>query len=190
MPGKPAFHEDPPIILKAKKLISKLSLWPWTNSSSALSKSAVDKPLSKKQKLAIGSNCSSELRLHHEGYVLTKVNRNELMSEARLTDRHIRFSQLIFKIQFLSVDGLQLTLLVTKKPTPVASKSSYLQRVHCRNNHWITASSTGCTQKSNSLLVCNSLYSSTDNVTMNLLHLILRDDVCVRMAACPCRNLT
>ena len=78
-------------------------------------------------------------------------------------------------------------LLVTNNLTPVTCKSNCLQIVHCRSNDWITVSTIGCTLMSNTVFLYVSLYSSTDNVTvtMNVLHLLLGEDVCVRMEACP-----
>ena len=184
VPSTLTFHGDLPSIFKLKKLLSKLSL-PWSNSSStsnSLARSEVDETSNKKQKLEQSKNpvvvCdddnhihSSEIWLCRERYVLRMTDRYNIVSGAQLTDRHIDFSQLILKEQFQSIHGFQSTLLLANKPAPVTNKTNCLQIMHCRNNHWITVSTIGCTT-TNTVHVYDSLYFSVDNVTMNLLRIL------------------
>ena len=147
-----------------------------------MARSEVDETSNKKQKLEQSKNPvvvwdddnhihSSEIWLCRERCVLRMTDRYNIVSEARLTDRHIDFSQLILKEQFPSIHGFQSTLLLANKPAPVTNKANYLQIMHCRNNHWITVSTIGCTT-TNTVHVYDSLYFSVDNVTMNLLRIL------------------
>ena len=69
------------------------------------------------------------------------------------------------------MNGLQSTLLQYKPKANVSPKNQ-LQVIHSCGDHWIAASTVGCT--GDEVLVCDSLYgtldTSTANVISNLFH--------------------
>ena len=94
-----------------------------------------------------------------------EADRNVITSGEQLTDNHINFSQLVLKKQFDKLLGLQSTVLLSKLKALLPSTGA-LQVIHSRGNHWIVASTIGCS--SGEVMVFNSLYSSIDQTTMKL----------------------
>ncbi len=78
----------------------------------------------------------------------------------QLHDMHIDLYQRLLKSHFPLLNGLSSTLNVA----PVGKWiENYVQVYHCRNNHWITASTIGC--KDREVNVYDSLYTVLDSAT-------------------------
>ena len=76
-----------------------------------------------------------------------------------LNDRHMNYSQEILKAQFqdIGITRLQSTLTLSKQMSTFSEK--YLQVIHCRENHWIVASTIDSYPD---VYVYDSLYDSVD----------------------------
>ena len=58
-----------------------------------------------------------------------------------LTNKHMNFAQRLLHRKFMSISGLQSTLILSKsRKIPAKSASNTLQIIHCRGCHWISAS--------------------------------------------------
>lgn len=79
---------------------------------------------------------------------------------------NINYTQAVLKKQFDRLSGLHSTLVLSKLAN--ALSSDVVQIIHSRNNHWIVASSIGCS--TGKVLMFDSLYSSVDQATTNLIH--------------------
>ena len=93
-----------------------------------------------------------------------------IITGEKLSDLHINHAQKLLKQQFSCCNGLQCTLLQSKK---YVGKPHQLQVIHCcSRNHWIVASTKGC--KDDEVNVYNSVYSTLDDETneviANLFH--------------------
>ena len=88
----------------------------------------------------------------------------------------MNFAQKLLKKQFPSVNGLQSTLLQYKSKASVPPKDQ-LQVIHSRGDHWIVASTLGCT--SDEVLVCDPLYGTLDTDTLDVIANLL-----VKMLEC------
>ena len=64
------------------------------------------------------------------------------------------------------MNGLQSTLLQYKPKTSVPPKDQ-LQVINSRGDHWIVASTVGCT--SDEVLICDSLYGTLDTATLDVI---------------------
>ena len=64
------------------------------------------------------------------------------------------------------MNGLQSTLL-QYKPKANVPPTNQLQVIHSRGDHWIVASTVGCT--GDEVLVCDSLYGTLDTSTVNVI---------------------
>ena len=82
----------------------------------------------------------------------TRINCNRLDVETesilngeKLTDLHVHLAQQLLEQQFPHLNGLQPTVLQTKKSLDVRKPLPYqLQVIHSRGDHWILASNIGC----------------------------------------------
>ena len=76
------------------------------------------------------------------GIRLIQQNKYGILRGNKLNNLVINFVQKLLKKQFPSVKGLQSTLLQSKPPKPLDDNCAlHLQVIHCRNDHWIVASS-------------------------------------------------
>ena len=82
-----------------------------------------------------------------------------------MNDRHIDFAQKLLKLQFPCVDGFRLTLQQKKKQTKIGEG---VQIIHCRNEHWIVASTLGCDE--DDVHVFDSVYDTLDDDTCSTIH--------------------
>ena len=101
--------------------------------------------------------CKNELSkvwVRHGRSFLTTAERDMINYGKQLNDKHINYAQMVIRSQF-SIKGMQLTLYQhTKKPS-----ENEFQIIHCRGNHWITASTIF---SSGSVDVYDSLYDDLD----------------------------
>ena len=82
------------------------------------------------------------------GYELSQADKLTILSGGRLNDKHINFAHQILKKQFPNLTGLQSTLLLSRsQQMPTTTTSPYLQIIHTNGNHWIVASTIGCSPK-------------------------------------------
>lgn len=96
-----------------------------------------------------------------------------------LNDNHINLAQEILKRQFKTLSGLQSTLWLTKLKEPLPATGT-VQVLHSRGNHWIIASTVGCS--AGEVVIFDSLYSSVDPATLDLL---IGVHVKVKLEKCP-----
>ena len=83
-----------------------------------------------------------------------------------LTDKHINFVQKLVGYKFKNIHGLQLTLILHKATkVPAKCAKNFLQIMHCRNSHWIVASTILAYPN---ITVCDSLYNSIDRNTTGI----------------------
>ena len=82
-----------------------------------------------------------------------------------LNDKHINYSQEILKAQFKDdgIAGLQSTLTFSKQTARISS-NKYLQIIHCRQNHWIVATTIGSYPK---VFIYDSIYELVDQATVH-----------------------
>ena len=86
-------------------------------------------------------------------------------SGEKLSDIPINLAQQLLKKQFASVHGLQSTLFQFK-PRVGEPPDNQLQIIHSRGDHWIVASTIGCT---NSVCVYDLVYNILDEGTVNVI---------------------
>ena len=82
------------------------------------------------------------------GYELSQADKLTILSGGRLNNKHINFTPQILKKHSPYLTGLQSTLLLSKSQQMSATTTSrYLQIIHTNGNHWIVASTIGCSPK-------------------------------------------
>ena len=99
---------------------------------------------------------------------LTKFHRAQIDRGDRLHDQHINHAQSIIRNQY-SLKELQCTLLQKTRKPPL----NELQRIHCRGNHWILAST--ILSVKNYVNVYDSLYDSIDEDTEQTIKFLFKD---------------
>jgi Ulp1 family protease len=99
-----------------------------------------------------------------------------------LNDNYINLAQELLRRQFNNLLGLMSTLFLTKlkEPLPIIDA---VQVLHTRGNHWIVASTIGCSV--GEVNVFDSLYSSVDAATLNLLKQLFGVHIKVKMMKYP-----
>ena len=99
-----------------------------------------------------------------------------------LNDKHINYSQEILKAQFKDdgIAGLQSTLPFSKQTARISS-NNYLQIIHCRQNHWIVATTTGSYPE---VFIYDSIYESVDQATLDTMKQLF-GDISVKVAGGP-----
>ena len=118
----------------------------------------------------------------HSKIQLTEIDRNIIISGEELNDNHINFAQELLKRQFRTISGLQTTLFLSRLKETLPA-TNCVQVVHCRGSHWIVASTIGCS--TGEVLIFDSLYSSVDPETRELLKLLFGTDAKVKLETCP-----
>ena len=76
-----------------------------------------------------------------DGLRLSQFDKKVLYDGKQLHDNHINFAQGLLKYQFPCLDGLKSSLLQRKQQSKIQHG---VQIIHSRGNHWIVASSLGC----------------------------------------------
>ena len=100
---------------------------------------------------------------------------------AELLDITLKYAQELLKIQFQELNGLHSTLLQERKvelsEAPVKNK---LQIIHCsKQNQWTVASTVNC--KLEKVCVYDSLFSTIDNETINVIQNLFHATSCKRL---------
>ena len=104
------------------------------------------------------------------------VDDKEIVVEGKqLTDKHINYAQAILKKLFDWLSGLHSTLILWKLANALAS-NDVVQLIHSRTNHWIVASTIGCS--TGKVLVFDS---SIDQATTNLIQKLFGADIQVKL---------
>ena len=111
---------------------------------------------------------------------LSSADKDILTAGDELTDMHINFAQAILKKQFPELSGLHSTLLI---PRYSIASSPALQILHCGGNHWCVVTSIGCS--AGQVKVYDSLYTSIDQVTLNLISRLFGSNTQVKLAQGP-----
>ena len=111
------------------------------------------------------SDKSRSLWLIKDNIELFSEDKDTIMSGDWLSDKHINFAQNLLKNQYQnSVSGLMSTLLLHRS---IITSPRAIQIIHCRENHWIVATTIGCS--SGEVKVFDSLYTSVDEATSALI---------------------
>ena len=98
------------------------------------------------------------VRINGTSFSLSCDDYNILFGGMELTDKHINASQLLLKAQFPSVQGLGLTYAPPRFGKWI---ENYIQIIHSRSCHWVTASTIGCTE--GTVNIYDSMYNDIDN---------------------------
>lgn len=98
-----------------------------------------------------------------DGLRLSQFDKEVLYDGKQLNDNHISFAQGLLKYQFPCLNGLKSSLLQRKQQRKIQYG---VQIIHSRGNHWIVASSLGCSD--NQVNVFDSLYTSVDDDTKSV----------------------
>ena len=104
-----------------------------------------------------------------------------------LSDKHMNYSQEIFKTHFkgFGIVRLQSTLTFSSQ-TNMVPTSKYLQIIHCRQNHWVVASTMISHPE---VTIYDSLYELVDNATLTKIKELFGEHTTVEMAtASPKQN--
>ena len=113
---------------------------------------------------------------------MTEADRDTITSGEQLSDNHISFAQAILRRQFDKVLGLQSTLLQSRPRAPLPATGA-LQIIHSQGNHWIVASTVGCS--AGDVMVFDSLYSSVDQATRDLILQLFGTEVNIKLEKSP-----
>ena len=98
--------------------------------------------------------------IRFNGYLMTETDKDILTLGGLLNDNHINFAQCLLFHQFPLTEGLKYTTLQGRKSLRKIEKG--LQIIHDRGNHWVVASTIGCTDV---VQVYDSVYSSIEKGT-------------------------
>jgi len=109
----------------------------------------------------------------HDGIVLSEHDKVQLCSGKWLSDKHVNFAQSLLKKQFPQVNGLKSTLLLHKTQDKIKEG---VQIIHSRGNHWIVASTLGCS--GSVVKIFDSLYETMDKDTQSTIRTHLRRFLC------------
>ena len=113
---------------------------------------------------------------------LTQKERSALVMGDCLNDNHINLARELLKRQFKNLLGLQSTLRLTKLKEPLPATGT-VQVLHSRGNHGIVASTVGCS--ASEVIIFDSLYSSVDPATLDLLKRLFGVHIKVKLEKCP-----
>ena len=100
------------------------------------------------------------------------------------SDKHMDFAQALLKHQHSNLTGLLSTLLIPSHTAQITIQPA-LQIVHSRGNHWIVVTTLQCPDKTVKVHVFDSLYTSTDPSTSQLLCKLYGADVKIQAEKCP-----
>ena len=103
--------------------------------------------------------------LKFQGCLLMETDREAIVSDDLLNDRHINYAQTLLHYQFPLTEGLHNTLL-QKKNRQQKIKCG-IQIIHDRGNHWIVASTIDSDQ---SVQVYDSVYSTVNAKTVDVIN--------------------
>ena len=95
--------------------------------------------------------------VHVGSITLKHADKEIILNGGNLTDKHINALQKVLVIQFPSLTGFDLTI---KLCCHGKWTDGYVQMLHCRGCHWITASTIGCAKEV--VNVYDSLYEDID----------------------------
>lgn len=96
---------------------------------------------------------------------LRDEDRRIIATGKELNDKHINFAQSLLRNQFKDIQGLRCTLLLASSAPGDPIVSNGLQIIHTRGNHWIVATTIGCTDE---VLAFDTLYYNVDKMTNEL----------------------
>ena len=110
--------------------------------------------------------------------VVRIAEKQQLLMNEMLSDIHINACQLLLKNQFPNISGLCSTLQITSFSSGHWI-DNYIQVIHCRGNHWITATTIGC--NINEAAVYDSLYTDIDSATHQSIKRVLQCPVVIKV---------
>ena len=122
-----------------------------------------------------GDNCDVQIGTWRQYgcYALTKQHKNQLYGGQLLDDIHIGAAQMLIKVKFLEICGLQNTLLQNSKNLKPFQGLNNLQIVHMGDiNHWIVISTMGCKRHEIEIydLLQTTLTTESETVIAKYLH--------------------
>ena len=103
--------------------------------------------------------------LKFQGCLLAEKDREAIVSDDLLNDRHINYAQALLHYQFPQTEGLHNTLFQKKKWQQKIKCG--IQIIHDRGNHWIVASTIDSDQ---SVQVYDSVYSTVNAKTVDAIN--------------------
>ena len=101
------------------------------------------------------------------GISLSTKDKESIVNGEERNDEHVNLAQQLLKAQFPSLNGLQCTLLQSRKQ-PLPEGKQVVQIIHCHGNHWIAVSSMNTSDKT--VNVYDSLYNSLDGETTDIIN--------------------
>ena len=99
---------------------------------------------------------------------LYNFDKEDLLEGKWLSDAHMNAVQLLLKVQFPRINGLECTLKATCKPLSLGS----LQILHVNGDHWITVTTCDCDGAD--IIVFDSKYVSLTKSAMTLLTKLIK----------------
>ena len=99
---------------------------------------------------------------------LYNFDKEDLLEGKWLSDAHVNAVQLLLKVQFPRINGLECTLKATCKPLSLGS----LQILHVNGDHWITVTTCDCDGVD--IIVFDSKYVCLTKSTMTLLTKLIK----------------
>ena len=103
--------------------------------------------------------------------IVSMAEKQQLLQNEMLNDVHINACQVLLQNQFPHISGLCSTLQITMFSSG-EWVGNYIQVIHCRGNHWITATTIGC--RCNEAAVYDSLYTDVDSATHQSIRQVLQ----------------
>lgn len=174
IPCKLIFSGHARLIAKVQKLLQEAitsGLLTSCNDDSVLQQESKPEQPEKKRRIE-QDNVSHESWLELDGIVLSQFDKKQLQDGSWLNDKHINYAQSLLKKQFPHIDGWKLTLLAQKEQEKIKHG---VQIIHCRGNHWIVASTLGCSS-GEAVKVFDSLYTSVDKDTQDVILNLFQTD--------------
>ena len=98
---------------------------------------------------------------------LCSDDQESIIMGEKLSDLHMNHAQELLKRQFPTLNGLECTLTITMEGFKTAGTQNKLQILHCRRDHWITATNINC--GAGIVHVYDSVFSSVDKAMERLL---------------------
>ena len=130
-------------------------------------------------------NDSPQAWLSLNRITLTNEDEEIIQMGGQLNDKHMNFAQILLKQQFSNLQGLYSTFLLFQQKQIFVSAHgrNILQITHTRLDHWIVSSTIGC--NNNEVYIYDSLLTSLDCSTKQLMSQLFGEDIHTEMQFCP-----
>ena len=135
---------------------------------------SIEPPLNKRRKVVVeveedestsGGEDDTEIGwINYQGCLLTDSDKEAILINEFLNDRHINYAQSLLHYQFATIEGLQNTLFQNKQRPKKITHG--IQIIHDRGNHWIVAY---IPSSGEPVEVYDSVYSTVNDVTAGVI---------------------